>query len=106
MVYNNYVEEGGLRTVYDVVLPVSSKWYRFCISLGLRASRLDSIAKNNPNSTDDCLLDGLKDWVKKNYETEKHGHPTWRKLVEAVDNSSGGENHALALEIAEEHKSW
>ena len=103
--YNNHVEVGGLTAVYNVVLPVSSKWYGFCIYLGLQAPRLDVIAKNNPNNTDDCLMCGLKDWLMKNYKTEEHGPPTWRKLVEAVGNPSGGENRALALKIADKQKS-
>ena len=29
-----------------------------------------------------------------------HGPPTWRRLVEAVDNPAGGSNHSLAERIA------
>jgi hypothetical protein len=38
-----------------------------------------------------------------NYDIERHGPPSWRKLVEAVDNPAGGSDHALALKIAKEH---
>ena len=100
------IGEDSLHEIFDEVLPISSKWLMFCCCLGLRASLLEAIVKDHPNSTGDCLFDGLKNWVRKNYDTEKNGLPTWRKLVEAVDNSSGGENHALALEIAEKYKSW
>ena len=40
-------------------------------------------------------------WLKQNYDTEKHGPPTWRKLVEAVDKLG---DHALAKTIAAEHR--
>ena len=96
-------EEDDLSLIFDAVRPISSKWSRLCCSLGLRASLLDTIEKNHPRDVDDCLFEGLKRWILKNYDTTKHGLPTWRRLVEAVDNSS--DNHALALKIAEEHKS-
>ena len=90
--------------VFDALLPVSSKWLRLCCRLGLRASLLDAIEKNHLRTVDDCLFQGLKQWILKNYDTTKHGLPSWRNLVAAVDDSSGGHNHALALKIAEEHK--
>ena len=33
----------------------------------------------------------------------ERGKPTWRRLVEAVEDPVGGNNHALALKIAAEH---
>ena len=95
-------EEDDLYSVFDAVRPVSSKWSRLCCSLGLRASLLDTIEKNHSKDVGDCLFAGLKHWILKNYDTTKHGPPSWRRLVKAVDNSS--DNHALALKIAEEHK--
>ena len=75
-----------------------------CCSLGLRASLVDTIEMDHPRDINHCLFQGLKQWIMRNYDTTKHGLPTWRRLVEAVDDSSGGHNHALALEIAEKHK--
>jgi len=34
---------------------------------------------------------------------KRYGKPTWRKLVEAVENKVGGNNCALAKEIAAKH---
>lgn len=97
-------EEDDLSEVFDTLLPVSSKWSRVCCCLGLQASLLDTIKKNHPGDIEECLFEGLQQWLQRNYNTEKHGPPTWRKLVEAVDNSSGGHNHTLALEIAKKHE--
>ena len=36
-------------------------------------------------------------------QVERFGKPTWRRLVEAVEDRVGGNNHALALKIAAEH---
>ena len=92
--------------MFEAVLPASSKWVRLCSRLGLRASLLDTIKKNHPGDVEECLFEGLQQWVQRKYDTEKHGPPNWRQLVEAVDNSSGGSNPALALEIAKKYKSW
>ena len=97
-------EEDDLSLVFDALLPVSAKWSMLCCHLGLRASLLGIIKKNHPGDVNQCLLEGLLQWVQRNYNTEKHGPPTWRSLVAAVDNSSGGDNHKLALEIAEKHQ--
>jgi hypothetical protein len=97
-------EEDDLSLIFDALLPVSSRWSRVCCSLGLRASLVDTIKKNHPGDMEECFFEGLKQWVLKNYDTVKHGLPTWRNLVAAVDDSSGGHNHALALKIAEKHK--
>jgi len=37
------------------------------------------------------------------FQVGRFGTPTWRRLVEAVENRVGGNNHALALKIAAEH---
>ena len=36
-------------------------------------------------------------------QVEQFGEPTWRRLVKAVENRVGGNNHALARNIAAEH---
>ena len=36
-------------------------------------------------------------------QVERFGKPTWRRLVEAVKDPVGGNNHALAQKIAAEH---
>ena len=38
------------------------------------------------------------------FQVKKYGKPTWRKLVEAVQNKVGGYNHVLAQKIAAEHR--
>ena len=45
----------------------------------------------------------ISSWLKGNYDTEMHGPPTWKMLVEAVCASTGGNNRALAKRIAKDH---
>ena len=36
-------------------------------------------------------------------QVKRFGKPTWRRLVEAVEDPVGGNNYALALKIAADH---
>lgn len=84
---------------------LASKWYDLCVLLGLRPQLLSRIEKDHPRDSQGSLRDGLTNWLKKKYNTKRHGPPSWRKLAEAVDNPAGGSNHRLALDIAKKHKS-
>ena len=72
--------------------------------LALRLSDADIIASKWRDDPKDCFREVLKQWLKKCYNTQKHGPPTWRKLVEAVANSNGGDNPALAEAMAGKHQ--
>ena len=50
-----------------------------------------------------CFTEVLLAWLRHRYKVDRHGLPTWRRLVEAVDSPSGGNNHALAKAIASQH---
>ena len=78
---------------------ISSQYFDFGIALGIPPDYLGDI-REEPRR---ALSNVLQAWFKQNYNTEKHGLPTWRKLVEAMDNPAGGNNHALAKTIASEH---
>ena len=99
-------ENDDLSEVLTAVHPINSKWSIVCCYLGLESSSLDAIEKNHRGDVKQCFIEGLKYWLQQSYNTEKHGAPTWRKLVKAIDHPAGGENHALALEIAKKYKSW
>ena len=81
-----------------------AKWDALCSSLGVSPDVLSAIEKEQQGDTSVCLHRGLTHWLKRSYDTEKHGPPTWRMLVADVDNSSGGNDCALALDIAEKHQ--
>lgn len=50
----------------------------------------------------DRLEQVLNLWLKKQYDTKRYPIPSWRSLCVAVH--SGGENPALANDIAAEHR--
>ena len=39
-------------------------------------------------------------------QIKKFGRPTWRRLVEAVEDHEGGNNRVLAETIAQHHPGW
>ena len=45
----------------------------------------------------------ISSWLKRNYDTDSHGPPTWKMLVEAVRAPNGGNNTTLADQIAKAH---
>ena len=69
--------------------------------LGLRPGDLVAIRKGN--DIDQAFTEIILTWLRQNYDVHKHGPPTWRNLVEAVDDPAGGNNHALAMSIADKH---
>ena len=73
-----------------------------CLALGVPdADTIASTCRDNPK---ECLRTVLEKWLKRSYNTQKHGLPTWRKLVGAVANDNGGDNPALAETVAKNHQ--
>ena len=108
---NNYdinAEEDDLTDIMEEVLDIKSMWFELGRSLRLRNDDLEDIHKKHPNEsdhdTDRALNDVLLLWLKKEYNVESFGPPTWRMLVEAVNKKSGGNNYELAKQIAQNHK--
>ena len=79
---------------------VAAKWRNIGIQLGIRDSQLEAMQGHSPL---DCLRQMLSTWLRKNYNVEQFGEPTWAKLVEVVDHSAGGGNPSLAMKIAKKH---
>ena len=75
-----------------------------CLALGLKLSDAKTIASTCHDNPKECLRTMLEKWLNRSYNTQKHGLPTWRKLVGAVANDNGGDNPALAEKIAKNHK--
>ena len=93
--------------VFDVkseLTPVSASWKSIGIALRLNPNTLDSIQADNNNDSTACLTSVVTEWLKRNYNVEKFGEPTWRWLVKAVGDPAGGANMALARDIARKHK--
>ena len=59
--------------------------------------------KEKGSDVNECLQEVLLEWLRRNFDTKQHGHPSWRRLCVAVADPKGGENKALAEEIANHH---
>ena len=84
---------------------ISAKWKHIGIALRLKPAKLQEIAATHLGNPSDCILEVLINWLNKNYNTEKFGEPTWRRIVEVVADPAAGDNAALAERITKEHQS-
>ena len=98
-----FIAEDDFREVYREVISIQSSYYQFGIELGLPLREMDAVQKAFRQDIPQAFTEVLRIFLKHRYNVEKYGPPTWRRLVEAVDNPAGGNNHALAKKIAERH---
>ena len=87
--------------VLEAVETLSSKWRLLCVRLGIRESSLDIIQRNHPHDVESCLYDALREWLKCNYDYQRHGRPSWRRLAKVVRKM----DCALFEAIVKDHKS-
>jgi hypothetical protein len=95
------LDEGDLSKIIEEIQPIESSYYNLAQSLNVNIADLRKI-HDEPSSDSDALKDVLLLWLNKKYDEKKHGPPTWRMLVEAV-NKSCGDNVELAKQIALNH---
>ena len=79
--------------------PLESRWRDIGRKLGIRPSTIDSISADH-SQCGPCLSEVIKHWLKLNYDTNKFGQPSWRKLAKAVS----GLDKRLFYSLANDHK--
>ena len=84
-------------------MDVAAKFHSFGCALGLHSATFDKICKDNLCGSEAALGQVIDAWLAQQYDTERFGEPSWRRLVSAVASPAGGNNASLALEIAEDH---
>ena len=85
------------------IVMVKARYYSFGRALGLPAGELEAVRLANNQNPEQGLNDVTLAWLQQKYNIVKHGPPTWRRLVEAVDDAAGGDNHKLARTIGSQH---
>ena len=79
-----------LLDVLDAVESLSGKWKMLSTKLGIKTSSIDVIEHNHPGDVKACLYDALVDWLKMNYDHQRHERPSWERLAKAVKSLDSG----------------
>jgi hypothetical protein len=94
-----------INDLFDVhyeLLNVAHNWRGVGRALRLHPDLLNRIGADHSDVT--SRLEGvLTEWLKREYDTTRFGLPSWERLVAAVAHPAGGNDHALAEEIATRH---
>ena len=77
-----------------------AKWDNLGLNLGLSADRLEVI-KQDAGLTEGRLQAVLSDWLRRNYNVQRYGLPSWMALANAVQPI----DRALAMKIKEDRHS-
>ena len=96
--------DDDLFDVQSELIPVTAKWRSIGTALRLKSDVLESIQVGSGSDPPACLASMVTEWLKRNYNVNRFGEPTWQKLVEAVGHPAGGANMAAARDIARKHK--
>ena len=90
--------------VREALMSLAARYRGVGMSLGLSADELDAIRLKSLGDPKSALSEVVSAWIKQAYNVSRFGHPSWRRVVAAVDSKAGGCNHALAKKIASEHQ--
>lgn len=90
-----------LGDVLETVETLSAKWRLLSVKLGIKESSLNTIHQNNAGDVESCLYKALVEWLKMNYDHQRHGRPSWRRLAEAVRRL----DYTVFEDIVKEHGS-
>ena len=93
-----YTGMEDLRDVRSALGPVIARWKHIGLTLGLDPGQLEAVERDKGNC-EDCLTEVLTLWLKRNYNTERFGEPSWEMLARAVGHRYGGNDPTLAREI-------
>ena len=89
--------------MHDAVGTLAGVWRQFGAALGLAPSALREIDEANRGMPAQCLFSTIDRWLRQDYNYERYGPSSWRRLVMAVECDTGGQNAALAKTIAKKH---
>ena len=85
------------------MMPVAGSWKVIGRGLRIDSGRLETIEDSYPTKPKECLSEMLTCWLKRNYNVERFGEPSWQAVVKVVAHPAAGDNCALALSIAGKH---
>lgn len=95
-------DEDDLGDILSYLKDAQARCYHIGSALGLKQDILDTIKQESTDHAE-ALTKIITNWLRKNYNFDRFGEPTWKRLAEAMNSSVGGGNTALAMEIVEDH---
>lgn len=101
---NTELGEDDFQDVLSAVGELAGTWRPFAAVLGLSPAALKEIDEACRGIPAQCLSTAIDRWLRQEYNYERHGPPSWSKLVMAVVSNVGGQNAALAKKIAQSHR--
>ena len=97
-----------IKDLYDVlkeIISVAAKWDNIWLALGLPGEERHTTARDWNYDCSKCLEATIERWLKQNYDIDEiHEKPSWKMLVQAIKDPCGGNNNALAKEIAQKYR--
>ena len=93
------LDDDDIFDVHKALLPAAAQWKEIGFGFRLKSKLLEDSDKA-PSS---CLLKVVSHWLGEEYNVERFGKPTWKKVVEVVGDPAAGNDPALACQIAKEH---
>ena len=84
-----YSDLDDLFDVQKELNPLSAQWKSIGIALRVKLSVLDVIQTRYSGDPQACLTSVLTEWLRRNYNVQKFGEPTWQRLVEAMGDPAG-----------------
>ena len=63
--------------------PLAARWKNIGFALRLKPDALERIDREHGGDLSACLASMVKEWLKRNYNVERFGKPTWQRLAEA-----------------------
>ncbi len=94
--------EDDFHSIYSELVTIKANYYQLGIGLGLPPGELQAIRKG-AQDIEQGFAEVLLAWLRCRQNIDSFGHPTWRGLVKVVDSPAGGNNPALAMDIAARH---
>ena len=80
---------------------LATKWQQLSGFLGLPFKTICTIKESNSNDSDVSWNEALMQWILQDYNTKKHGFPSWRTLLKAI----GRVDQPLFEKLAKENQS-
>ena len=97
--------ENDLAAVHQAVGSIGANLRPLATRLGLAPGTVDAVMRvyTTGYTLSERMQKILLEWLRRNYDTERHGLPSWRMLCTVVASEEGGFNWRLASEIAYKH---